>query len=124
MRRKGFAKAFLVLSMALDAPLSCRGEGSYPVTVKQADACVHSAPDEHGYVGTARRDGNDLVVPVVTVEACHLSPKSPEAHVSGSKLSLFWAWSGLGAECLCAHHLEFRISNLPPGEFVVAAPIK
>jgi hypothetical protein len=122
--RKTTRKVALV-AFSLFAPVAYAQDGYHAVTMRELNACTRTKFDEHGEIGTPSREGADLIVEIKSVATCHQTPNRPQALVAGSSIELFWLWDArVLAECLCTYHLEFRVHDLPAGDFTVKAPLR
>jgi len=118
-------RRIVLVVFGLFASVTFAQDGYHAVTMRELNACTHTKIDEHGEVGAPSREGADLIVAVRTIATCHQTPSTPQALVEGNSIELFWLWgAGVLPECLCTYHLEFRVHDLPPGDFTVKAPLR
>jgi hypothetical protein len=82
--------------------------------------------DKKNEIRSVKRDGTALVVSVIAnapAVACARNPHGrplPREHSQD-----FWVWTNPGneplARCICSRHLEFRVADVPDGDFTATA---
>jgi hypothetical protein len=99
--------------------------GAGGVSVREIGSCNEELSwNESSRVTGVVRKGDMLIVTMLANHACgSFKADAPIAELKGTSITLGWSWKRVGdgpaAACICTRRLEFRIPNVPSGEFTV-----